>query len=39
MLVVHDLVADVDGRTVALKRALDNLDGADDAGAEPAWSR
>jgi hypothetical protein len=34
--VVHDLVAHIDGGAVALERALDDLDGALDAGAETA---
>ena len=34
--VVDDLVADIDRRAVALERALDDLDGAVDAGAEAA---
>ena len=34
--VVHDLVADVDGRAVLLERALHGLDGAVDARAVPA---
>ena len=36
MAVVHDLVADVDRRTVDLQRSLDDVDGANDAGAEAA---
>ena len=36
MLVVHDLVAHIDRRTVFLQRALDDLDRAHDAGAEAA---
>ena len=36
VLVVHDLVADVHGRPVLLEQALDDLDGAVDAGAERA---
>src|SRR5690606_28456463 len=35
-LVVHDLVADVDGRAVERERPLDDLDGALDARAEAA---
>ena len=35
-LVVHDLVAHVDRRAVALERALDDVDRAFDAGAEAA---
>ena len=38
-LVVHDLVAHVDRRAVQLERALDDLDGALDAGAEPSRVR
>ena len=34
--VVHDLVADIDRPAVALDGALDDLDGAIDAGAEAA---
>jgi hypothetical protein len=37
--VVHDLVAHVDGRAELLQRALDDLDGAVDAGAEAARLR
>ena len=35
MSVVHDLVEDVDGRRKERERALDNINGAHDAGAEP----
>jgi hypothetical protein len=38
VLVVHDLLAHVDRRTVQLERALDRLDSAVDAGAVPARS-
>ena len=38
-LVVHDLVPDVDRRAVFLERALDDFDGAHDAGAESARLR
>ena len=34
--VVHDLVADVDRRAIALERLLDRIDGPHHAGAEPA---
>src|SRR5512142_3342648 len=34
MLVVDDLVADVDGLAELLQRALDDVDGANDAGAK-----
>ena len=37
VLVVHDLVPHVDRRAIFLQRALDDLDGAHDAGAESAW--
>src|SRR5581483_8103933 len=37
--VVHDLVPDIDGRTIFLERPLDNLDGANHAGAKAAWLR
>ncbi len=37
VLVVHHLVAHVDGRTENAERPLDNLDGAIDAGAEATW--
>jgi hypothetical protein len=33
---VHDLVAHIDRRAVFLQRAFDDLDGADNAGAETA---
>jgi hypothetical protein len=36
MLVVHDFVAHIDRRAVFLQGALDDLDGADDAGTETA---
>jgi hypothetical protein len=36
MPVVDDLVADIDRRAEARKRAFDDLDGADDTGAEAA---
>ena len=36
VLVVHDFVTHVDRRTVFLQRALDDLDGTDDAGAKTA---
>jgi hypothetical protein len=36
MLVVHDFVTHIDRRTELLQRALDDLDGAHDAGAETA---
>ena len=36
MLVVHDLVTHVDRRPILLQGPLDDLDGADDAGAESA---
>ena len=36
VLVVHDLVAHIDRRTVFLQGALDDLDGADHAGAKSA---
>ena len=39
MFVVHDLVADIDRRAVFLQRALDDLDGAHDAGTETARLR
>ena len=39
MLVVHDLVPDIDRRAVFLQRALDDLDGAHDTGAEAARLR
>ena len=35
--VVHDLFADVDGRAVFGKRALDRVDGAIDSGAVSPW--
>src|SRR6185312_15834930 len=35
--VVHDLVPHVDRRPVFIERALDDLDGAHDTGAEAAW--
>ena len=35
--VVHDLLADVDGRAVFGQRALDRVDGAIDSGAVSAW--
>ena len=34
--IVNDLVAHIDGPSVALERALDDLDGAVDTGAEAA---
>ena len=34
--VMHDLVANVDRRPVQLERALDDLDGALDAGTKPS---
>ena len=37
VLVVHDLVAHIDRRAELLQRAFDDLDGALDSGAEPAW--
>jgi hypothetical protein len=36
VLVVHDLVTNIDRRAVARERLLDHVDGAHDAGAEPA---
>src|SRR6202023_4097683 len=36
VLVVHDLVAHIDRGAIFLQRAFDDLDGADDAGAETA---
>ena len=36
VLVVHDLVAHIDRRAIFLQRALDDLDGAHDAGAKAA---
>ena len=36
VLVVHDLVTHIDRRPILLQRPLDDLDGADDAGAESA---
>lgn len=36
VLVVHDLVADVDRRSVLLERAFDDLDRAHDSGAKSA---
>ncbi len=36
VFVMHDLMPHIDRRTVLLQRALDDLDGAHDAGAEPA---
>ena len=35
--VVHDLVPHIDRRAPFLQRQFDDLDGAVDAGAEPAW--
>jgi hypothetical protein len=35
---VHDLVADINRPAVAVDGALDDLDGAIDAGAESAWA-
>ena len=37
VLVVHDFVAHIDRRTVFLQSALDNFDGADDAGTKTTW--
>ena len=37
VLVVHHLVAHVDGRAEQVDGALDDVDGAVDAGAEAAW--
>ena len=37
MAVVHDLVADIDRRTVFFERALDDLDRPFDPGTEPSW--
>lgn len=37
MLIVDDLMANEDGLAEFLQRALDNIDGADNAGAETAW--
>ena len=37
MLVVHDLVADIDGLAILIERLFDDIDGAHDAGAEAAW--
>jgi hypothetical protein len=39
MLVVHDLMPHVHGRAVQIEGALDNLDSANNAGAETTWSR
>jgi hypothetical protein len=39
LLVVHDVMAHIDWRTMQLKRTLDNVDSAHDPGAEPAWPR
>jgi hypothetical protein len=36
MLVVHDLVADIDGLAILLQRALDDIDRPDDARAKSA---
>ena len=36
VFVVHDLVADIDGRAVNAQSLLDRVDGADDTGAEAA---
>ena len=38
-LVVDDLVPDIDGWAVFLERTLDDLDGANHAGAKAAWLR
>ena len=37
MLVVHDLVAHIDGLAIFIERLFDDIDGAYDAGAEAAW--
>ena len=37
MLVVHDLVAHIDGLAELIERLFDDIDGADDAGAKAAW--
>jgi hypothetical protein len=37
MLVVHDLVADIDGLAVLIERLLDDIDGTHDAGTKAAW--
>jgi len=34
---MDDLAADVDGRAESLKSDLDDVDGADDSGAETTW--
>ena len=37
MLVVHDLVAHIDGLAILIERLLDDIDGAHDPGTEAAW--
>jgi hypothetical protein len=36
MLVVHDLMADIDGLAILIERLFHDIDGADDAGTEAA---
>jgi hypothetical protein len=37
MLVVHDLVAHIDGLAILIERLLHDIDGTHDPGTEAAW--